>query len=344
MRKSFKKFMALTMVGTMMFSSVAMATEVTEDPAEGSTSGDATIEGIVDKDVFSVVLPTIPEDGSDTTFDFILDPQGLIAATSNAAYEDATFGDGNLFFANAGESSTSYSATSDALTVTNKGTTEVDVTLTATATGLADEANTYSIGFAEDATFEETDTATEIYLGLIAGTDNAVALTATGATIKTTLDAAPEDAYEVKYADGEYSYGLTDEAAAEEYAGFASLDFKLTGACNSYADWAAAKDATPSVNVAWSLTKHTDNLTVTRTAGDTSAITVTTAAPVTSVTQTKKNDVVGTSTVASKYYSVSGTTFTLPANIAAGFTNGESTFNLNFADGTSQKLIITVTE
>lgn len=258
-RKNLSKFVAIALAGAMMIAPLPVsAAEIdSEDAAQGTTSGDGNVEGIVNKDVFKVELPTIPADNSDTTFDFILDPQGLIKDTNGAAHTGDTFDENakGVYFANPQDGGgNKYMASSPALTAKNKGTTDVDVTLTATAKALSDSG--YAIGLSEDDTFTD-DKSTSVYLALVSG-DQTAALTKDGATITDTLNAAPADAYEVTYnsTDNKYVYGLTAAAQAADYTGFDSLDFNLTGACNTNADWAAAKDAAPSVDVAWELEKH----------------------------------------------------------------------------------------
>ncbi len=260
MKKNLSKLVALAIAGAMVITPLPVsAAEVdSEDAAQGTTTGTGDVEGIVNKDVFKVELPTIA--AGDTTFNFILDPQGLIKDTNGAAHSGATFDENakGLYFANPqADSSVKYMASSPALTAKNKGTVDVDVTLSATANALSDTG--YSIGLAPDDTFAG-DKATNVYLALVSGTQT-VALTDEGATITDTLDAAPADAYEVTYdtTDSKYKYGLTAAAQAADYAGFDSLDFNMTGACNTAADWAAAEAAAPTVDVAWKLEKHAES-------------------------------------------------------------------------------------
>lgn len=254
MVKSFGKIVAIATTCALLVTPVSVSAASGDTSAEGSTTGNSQLEGIIDKDIFDVVLPTIPQD--DSTFDFIIDPQGLIAATNNAAYQNAIFSDADkgVFFKNEGDN---YSSTSNSLTAVNKGTCDVDVTLSAVADALKDDTAGYDIQLADSASFASSDTTISLYLALISGNDTAV-LTEDGASISSSLTAAPTDAYEVKYNNGAYSYELTDVAQAADYTGFDSLDFNLTGACNMNADWTLAKDATPTVEVAWELDKHVD--------------------------------------------------------------------------------------
>lgn len=250
-----RKLMALGLAGCLMAMPVAVfADEATTSPAAGNTTGTGNVEGVVDKDIFKVELPTIA--ANDTTFNFILDPQSLLVDTSGAAYSGATFSGTGLYFKNVSDSGATYSATSDSLTVTNKGTVGVDVSLTAT------------VSTADGLTFESTDTdlntktTNSIYLALKTdATDNNTAVVDNAtlkATISDSLTAAPAGAYKVVYdtTNKVYSYDLDSNFSGS----FDSLTFNLTGACNTNTavDWSALENVAPSVNVAWTLTEHVD--------------------------------------------------------------------------------------
>ena len=80
------------------------------------------------EDTVSIELPTIEEP---SPFDFILDPQRLITETDGAKYGSSTFETGaTLFFENV-DGDYDFSSRSDMLTITNKGTVPVEVTVTA---------------------------------------------------------------------------------------------------------------------------------------------------------------------------------------------------------------------
>ena len=140
-----------------------------EPSSEGTSSGTGTLEGTVDTDVFAVVLPT----DSESAFDFILDPEGLIAATDEAHYSGKTFEEGKaLYFSNAAaDKTTDYSSKSDLLDIINKSSMKVDVSISAALTDNTD------IKLAASKTFEN-DTDTSIYLALIDGDEAETALTA----------------------------------------------------------------------------------------------------------------------------------------------------------------------
>lgn len=251
-KRNLCKFMALALAGAMTFSTTAFAAvtenEVTDpDTASGNTTGTGAVEGYVDPDVFTVVLPV--DDSTTPTFKFTLDPQKLLHATDSTNYadEDATV----LFGTKTG--------TSDALEVKNKGNVVVDVSVTATASDLAAADSSYTIPLVADDKFTG-DNSTSLYLGLKIGDKDAVALDAANsnaATVTTSLEGVDEENFEIKVNTSgsnkiytkELKSGVTD---------FPSTSFSMVGACNGKADWSAATAATPSVALTWTLTKATD--------------------------------------------------------------------------------------
>lgn len=250
MRKLGTKMAALLIAGAMMITPVtvqAADTEVTDpDTATGNIQGSGDVEAIVDKDVFAVVLPTVADHAS--TFDFILDPQEVIKSTNNAAYPGATFNDHTGVYFNS--ATDTYGKDSAVLTATNKSSYDVDITLSATASDLADATKGYTIPLSSDNTFAN-DKTTSLYLALVSGSKTEP-LTSKGATITNKIAALP-DAYEIAYDDTakEYKYQLKASAT-----GFETSTFNMTGACNKAADWTIAKDATPTVDVTWDVSRH----------------------------------------------------------------------------------------
>ncbi|MDD5831182.1 MAG: hypothetical protein PUD13_07940 [Lachnospira sp.] len=237
-----KKIMALGLAATMVVSSsvVALADE-TVSPASGTTTGSGKLEGTVDTDVFNVVLPTT----SAETLKFILDPEGLIKATSNKAYDSATFGEGTLFFQ---KDTNDYQNESATLTITNKSAVDVDVKLTAQITD-AD-----GITLSSDKAFTE-DTSASMYMA-VKYDSSEDAITDDGVTIEKTIAKAPEGAYEYKYNSGSgYSYGLIDDLSQIT---FNKMDFSLTGASNAKGDWSALSVVAPNVKVTYEVSKHVE--------------------------------------------------------------------------------------
>lgn len=221
----------------------ATASEETETQTETEEAPDSSVPA----DVFKVILPTIPED--DTTFDYILDPQGLIELTDAKKYggtdEVAFEHDKTLYFKSSRteDGRPVYDNVSNALTVTNMSSREVKITVKATI------ANSESITMSESSTFDADDTSTSIYLALTDGT-NTIPITSDGAVLNAVIN-APEDAYETVW-DGEKNvYELTDTAKQEDYDGFQKYSFWLTGACNANADWSNVEGQIPEVFVVW---------------------------------------------------------------------------------------------
>ncbi len=219
----------------------------TSEETETQTETEEAPDSSVPADVFKVILPTIPED--DTTFDYILDPQGLIELTDAKKYggtdEVAFEHDKTLYFktSRTEDGRPVYDNVSNALTVTNMSSREVKITVKATI------ANSESITMSENSTFDADDTSTSIYLALTDGT-NTIPITSDGAVLNAVIN-APEDAYETVW-DGEKNvYELTDTAKKEDYDGFQKYSFWLTGACNANADWSNVEDQIPEVFVVW---------------------------------------------------------------------------------------------
>lgn len=252
------KFIALAMAFTLLVTPMTAFgaegdTEPATEPTTVSTNGTGKVEGIVDEEVYCVVLPTQAD--NDDTFDFILDPQDLINKTDHAAYDSINSVSGNqLYFTNDDE----LSGTSATLTVINKSSVDVNVTVEATVNDLAggSDDSAYEISLADSADF--ADDATSIYLGLNVDADDAVALTADdGASVTKTLAGAPSE-YETKYEDNAYAYVLKEDADEDA---FETLEFSLTGACNTNADWTNAKDAVPSISLVWGFDKAGESTT-----------------------------------------------------------------------------------
>lgn len=243
--KNYRKIAAGLLAATMVVSSSMVAFA-----DEGSTTGAGTLEGTVSTDVFNVDLPTIAD--GDTTFDFILDPEGLIKETGADRYNNATFGTGTLFFTNVTTTDAgttySYSNTSDALNITNYSSIAVDVALSATVS------NAEGITLTQDSTFAD-DTSASVYLAITDGT-NTAAITDAGASVNTQMAAAGQGAYGIEWndTDKKYEYVLDDS----DDTLFATYSFQLTGASNANGDWSGLADIAPSVEVVWNVTAHSD--------------------------------------------------------------------------------------
>lgn len=251
MKKLLSKTMAFAMAGALLCSSITVSAatgtqEETTSGATGNTTGSSTVEGYVNPDVFTVVLPT--DDATNPTFNFKLDPQKLLHATQGSTYSDA---DATVIF-------DTKTNTSNELKVQNKGNVVVDATITAEVKDLTDSdiSPTYTIPLVADNTFVG-DTTTSLYLGLTVGDKPTVALDNDTKKAEATyrLDGVAEENFEITGTTGSYAKVLKSSVTD---ADFPSTTFSLTGACNANADWTDATGATPEVTVTWTLTEVTD--------------------------------------------------------------------------------------
>lgn len=202
---------------TSPFAALAAQKEETADKAVSAEEE----ENEHRQDVFKVVLPT----NVDHTFDFIMDPQELIQMTDAQAYEGKQFEEGaTLFFRRMDEEADEdYSSSSDALTIVNKGSMDVDVCLTAS---IASD-SIAGISLSDDDQFSDT-LVPSLYLALTDG-ENTVPISSDGeAVIETTIEGVSR---------GEEAY--------QEYS------FQLTGAVNKEGDWSELADISPEVTVTW---------------------------------------------------------------------------------------------
>lgn len=211
-------FLLFTLVftadGTWKTVSAAEAAPV-ETEAEGGNGGE----------VYQTVLPADTEH----VFDFIMDPQKLISRTNAAAYGNCTFEEGaTLFFRRSdGECEEDYKSSSDALVISNRGTADVDIVLTA---GISSD-SMGGITLTDDRNFTE-DTGPSLYLALTDGEHTAPIDGEEGASLHAVL-----------------------EGRSEENGEVCSYRFWLTGAVNENGDWSEVKDAVPKVTVMWSVTQ-----------------------------------------------------------------------------------------
>ena len=238
---NYKRILAVGLAASMV-----MGSSVVAFAAEGTGTGSGSLDVVEKSDVFQVQLPT----DSGTMFNYILDPTGVIKATSAEKYSGATFGEGTVFFANAATTeggATSYSATSDAIKAVNKSTMDVQIKVKASVAAAS------GITMSSTDTFDSADTTAGLYLALKdSDTNNSnTAITTSGVELTSTI-AALADAYETKYVDGKYVKQLEADAT-----GFKEYSFQLTGACNPKGKWTGLTETPPTVNVVWSIADPT---------------------------------------------------------------------------------------
>ena len=167
---------------------------------EGSGTGIGKVEGIVETDVYQVVLPTV----SNHTFNFIIDPLELINQTEGAGYNGKTFEKGStLFFHRTGKGKKEdYSSVSNPITITNRGSVPIDVSLNVRIPSSSLD----GIKMTSDGGFKN-DTSASLYMAVLDG-ENVIPIGTDGMSINKTLDAVPEEAFEYGYnkEKGKYTY------------------------------------------------------------------------------------------------------------------------------------------
>ncbi len=239
-----KKILVAALAVTMIMGSSSMAFAA-EQKGEGAGSGDLDV--VKNTDVFSVVVPT----DAGTTFDYIVDPLGVIAETDAEKYGNKVFdhsANDTVFFQNAEVTSASaqyhYTGTSNKLKAINKSTKAVDISVEATLTG-ADEVTMVE---ATGAT-STTDTLLNLQLNGDGSKTAAIGTSATAAKIDANITATP-NAYETKFVNGQYVKQLDPSLEDDD---FQAYEFWLTGKASASPTW---QDVTtlPEVNVVWTVT------------------------------------------------------------------------------------------
>lgn len=196
----------------------------------------------IEDDVVSISLPVISESET-SVFDFIMDPQELLYMTDAARYGGGRVEEGAtlLFYNKEGEYD--FSKHSDWLTVTNRSTVPVQLTVTAQVTDFGD------IKLAKSADFGES-TEPEVYLAIEDGEGNILPLSADGQTaIHLEMSAVPENTYVFRLDEENhtYRYGMSMDP---DMIDFDTYSFGLVGACNSNAEWQGIL-INPTITVTW---------------------------------------------------------------------------------------------
>lgn len=246
--KKNKKIIALSLATAM---ALTPATVFAANTTTGGAVSDGNMEGVINKEVWAVTVPTIADNG----FDFLVDPQNLISQTAGARYSAATVvtdGAAGVYFKKAGNV---YACSSDAIKVTNDSSFPVDISLTATMKLTSGAAVT--IVNDSSATAVATGSALNLRMGLKDVTSQAVTYLAgtpskSEAVVATSLAAVDSDNFEVVYENGAYKY-----KAKAGVASGASVGFVFVGECNTKeeADWSSAKDMTGKLEVVWKIAK-----------------------------------------------------------------------------------------
>lgn len=335
MNRKFKRIATIALAATMMFGSTF---SVAAAEGDGTAEGTGTYEGGEMKyPTLSVTLPTIPEG----TYDYIADPNGLIAATSTAHYENSEFtGETGIFFLTetAEDGTKSYTEKSAAMELENQNAQDIDVTVKLEQKTAGDE----SIQYASSATFEDTDTANKLYLAITDGAaDNpkVSALSSDKAATVTAFVEGVKNNFVAGYdATNGYGYTKKDES---DLAAWNKCSFLMTGAINKNATWGDTVTF-PTIKVTWSYAEHQDGPALTPASLSSSNLSVVisnlpeTATSVTKVELVKPADAGTVAMTRGTHYNYTASTGTFTvlksALVASEYSGG--TFNVTFSDGT----------
>lgn len=277
MRK--KRFLAVALTASMTMASVVTAwagptVDTGSKPMSNpiTVTGDGTVEGIVDTNIFNVVVPTTVSEGS--IFDYILDPQELISETDAAKYvsgngklgtennivsiNSGNFTKSSLYFVNdlTVSGSTRLSDTSDPYKLINKSVMDVDVSVNAKMQG------GQGVVVSADKTFKDEEL-NSMYMAVKQGSTEKAISTANAADylLTSTMKNAKDKYVKKLLSDNTYAYGIPDTVSDSDFTG--KYEFQLTGACNTKADWSGFSGrninnlVAPNVEVTYYLTPHT---------------------------------------------------------------------------------------
>ena len=252
--QKFKKFMAVTVAAAMVMggSMTAFAADTSytdptfESQAVGETmtaEGTGEVEGHVNKEVLSMILPT----QATNTFSFKVDPQRLIQDTEGAKYSGATFPAANVdtgvYFMTGANT---YSNSSSVLRAVNKSSVNVKLTVEAKLTNAGS-------GFAMAETKDEAKNATDaakLYLGLKVGNETKPVKSTDTVTIDKVIKGDPAN-FAPAYKSNAYVYESIDSAK------WNAVMFNLEGAVSKYN--AASSATAPNVQVTWKYAKADSN-------------------------------------------------------------------------------------
>jgi hypothetical protein len=262
-----KRIIAVAMATTMVMAMSITALADGEPVTSGDTTGAGSSEGHVVQKLISVTLPTSV---AASTFAYTMDPERLISATAGERWANSSFPSGTadkgVYFANGkvggdgdDKDYTKYESTSPELTVINNSSHKIKLTVKAEAV-----ASTKDIPLIAKTAVADAEDA-GLYLGLIVGSEDPVALSATAAATKSVEIAGTSANFKVaaKSDNSGYEYRAltleefktkTNNASAQQSdydATWARTTFKIEGAATSGKEIAADTTA-PSIKVTWS--------------------------------------------------------------------------------------------
>lgn len=265
MKRFIRKTIAATAAAAMVITLVPASALAATDTS-GTINGSADLEGYLNKHVYDIVVPTV------SSLELTADPQGLLTTADPSAF---TGGEGSVYFANANEGGDpTYSDKSDDITIYNKSSYAIDVSLSVTVNTSSGESSS-GVSLATKEALADVESPS-IYLGLITDEGTPVAITSTTAydSPSTTLDAVEEvngtsvtKGYKVNASTTEVT-GVTQSPMGYYYtyeltSGFADTDadnvtYNLEAACDSVADWSSVDASKLSASIVWTASEHVD--------------------------------------------------------------------------------------
>ncbi len=260
MKMKMKKFLIAALTLTMIMGSSTMAfaaNEVTEQEASGNGSGSGDGNAVAVTDIFRVVVPT----GNAQTFDYVLDPMGVISDTNAKKYGGVSFEPGQkMYFKHAATSAEVpyiYTSRSDALKVINKSNVEVKLTLTAEVT------DTEQVSYVDATGSLNAPDKPQVHFDavVISSTEPRISTTTKeiGTTSSATLTpieasmAQATNAYVTSYDAGTDAYTLDLKPNVSESTAFKTVQFALSGSCNSAEKWGEVTKL-PTPKLVWKVT------------------------------------------------------------------------------------------
>lgn len=233
-RKKLARFTAMALAAIMTLGGAITA--MASDATSGTTTGEGTNEGHLDRQVVEVVLPTVSE-GS-TPFAYTMDLERLIQETNGAKYaEDVTFpakaSDTGVYFNVSGN----YANASEELEVTNKSSVSINLTVEVAASEAATDVTLVSSN-------SFTGDAAQLYLALKVGDEAATPVVAGDKVSSTITIAGIADNFMAGVdEDNNYVY-----APIESPAPWKTATFCMVGAASK----ASAEGLTaPTLTVTW---------------------------------------------------------------------------------------------
>jgi hypothetical protein len=277
------------------------------------------------------VFPTI-DNTNEEYFNFVMDPEGLIAETSKykgtAITADEATKKAGVYFATA--TAGTYSKQSQLYTVTNKSSVSLNIiaeanTVSADKVTLVDDAESVS------------GNGINLYLGLKVG-DQTAAIKEGKVSASQGVDGYADN-YEVESkADGSFEYKLKGTPDDSKWK---TTTISMEGAVNKVDDATSATYA-PKVEVTWKYEKAGESSSYADVASVSSANNVITLSlpdgvTVSSIVLTKADSSTANMT-AGKHYNVSGSKYTFVASNLTNWSGGKLTFT--YSDGNSDEISI----